>query len=189
MSKLTGKQEILIREYEEAGRTCRWYEHLRRLNLFVFVAMVTVIIGFIQTRESSSIENIPLELFGIFIGITIWDAEKRVSDYYKFYIWRAKEIERELGMTLYQEGWKKIQETTTFSIRIPFQLIPLFIVGYFSYLIIYQVFKEGWLERHWLLIIFLVCLGVIIVRERKRIKTIFKRLRKGLRQISHIIFT
>ncbi|MBU7047113.1 MAG: hypothetical protein HXS54_11825 [Theionarchaea archaeon] len=194
MSKLTGKQEILIREYEEAGKTCRWYEHLRRLNLFVFVAMVTVIIGFIQTRELSSIGNIPLELFGIFIGVTIWDAEKRVSDYYKFYIWRAKDIERELGMTLYQDGWKNIQETTTFSIRIPFQLIPIFIVGYFSCLIIYQVYHNlqliiDYLSRYWWLIIILICLGLIIVRERKRIKTKFKRLREGLRQISHIIFT
>ena len=30
-------------------------------------------------------------------------------------IWRAKEIEEKLDMSLYRDGWKKIQETKTFS--------------------------------------------------------------------------
>ena len=152
MSKLTDKQEILIREYEEAGRTCRWYEQLRRMNLFLFVALESVIIGFVQTRSLSSAENIPLELFAIFVGITIWNGEVRISEYYKFYIVRAKEIEKMLNMSLYQDGWKKIQKSKTVSLRPLFQLIPVFIVLYFSCLVFYQICML--IYRYWWLYFF-----------------------------------
>lgn len=189
MSRLTKEQEVLIREYEEAGRTCRWYEHLRRLNLFLFAALTSAIIGFVQSQKFSSGANIPLELFGILIGITIWNGEKRISDYYRFYIMRAKEIEEELGMSLYREGWEKIHKTETFSLKLLFQLIPLSIVVYFIFLIIYQIYKELWFERYWWLFIILICVGVISIRERRKIKIMYKRLIERLKQISHIIFT
>ena len=140
MTKLTKEQEILIREYEEAGRTCRWHEQLRRTNLFLFVALESAILGFVQTRSLSSVENIPLELFGILIGIAIWNGEVRISEYYKIYMRRAQEIEKTLNMSLYQNGWKNIQKSRTISLSPFFQLIPLFITVCLICLVSYQIY-------------------------------------------------
>ena len=140
MSSLTKEQEILLREYEEAGRTCRWYEQLRRTNLFLFVALESAILGFVQTRSLSSVENIPLELFGILVGFAIWNGEVRVSEYYRIYMERAKKIEEILRMSLYQDALDKFQKSRTISLRPLFQSIPVFVIGCLICLIFYQIY-------------------------------------------------
>jgi len=116
--------QIPLQEYTEAGKTCRWYEHLRRRNLFLLIAFQSAVLGFIQYRGAQRLESIPLELFGLYVAFVCMNAEFRISDYYRSYILRAKELEKQLGMALYTQGWRDIQNSNTFPLRIGFPLIP-----------------------------------------------------------------
>jgi hypothetical protein len=39
MSNLTGEQEILLKEYQEADETCRNHDHLVRTGFSIFAAV------------------------------------------------------------------------------------------------------------------------------------------------------
>lgn len=103
MNDLSREQEILLREYKEAGETCRNHEKLIRTGLTIFVAIQAAIIGFIGKSTNSSPLNIfLLEILGLWMSVVVLITTLRLHHRYKNYIERAKWIEQRLGMYFYQ---------------------------------------------------------------------------------------
>ncbi len=103
MSNLSNEQEILLREYQEAGQTCRNYDQLTRTGFSIFAAVQAAIIGFIGARTGiGPLELVLLEVLGLWLSVVILLTTLRLHYRYKTFMERAKCIERHLGMYLYQ---------------------------------------------------------------------------------------
>lgn len=103
MSNLSNEQEILLKEYKEAGETCRNHDQLTRTGFSIFAAVQAAIIGFIGIRkEIGSLELVLLEVLGLLLSVVILLTTLRLHYRYKTYMERARCIERHLGMYLYQ---------------------------------------------------------------------------------------
>lgn len=103
MSNLSNEQEILLKEYREAGVTCRNHDQLIRTGFSIFAAVQAAIIGFIGTRkETGTLELVLLEGLGLWLSVVVLLTTLRLHYRYKTYMERARYIERQLGMNLYQ---------------------------------------------------------------------------------------
>jgi len=66
MSHLSREDEILLREYQEAGEACRGHDTLVRTGLTIFGAAQAAIIGYIVTRGPIvTLELVLLEILGL----------------------------------------------------------------------------------------------------------------------------
>jgi hypothetical protein len=103
MSNLSNEQEILLKEYQEAGETCRNHDQLIRTGFSIFAAVQAAIIGFIGTKKDiGSLELVLLEVLGLWLSVVILLTTLRLHYRNKAYMERAKCIENQLGMYLYQ---------------------------------------------------------------------------------------
>ena len=138
------KEKILLEEYREAGQVCRSYERLIRTGYALFATYGTLIIGYIHSRPFPQplLEIIPLAIFAILIGMATLNHDIRMRNYYKSHITRADNIEGELGISLYRNGWKNIQKSKTFKNGYLFQLTLVLFIGYISiYLIVIITYR------------------------------------------------
>lgn len=99
-----GAHNVMLYEYQEAGQACRNIESLVRTAISLFAAIQAIIIGFIQTRTSVSLETILIEVFSIVVSVVTLFSILRLQMYYSAYMERAKCIERRLNMNLYLFG-------------------------------------------------------------------------------------
>jgi hypothetical protein len=107
MSDLSREDEILCREYQEAGEACRGHDTLVRTGLTVFGAAQAAIIGFIVTRGPSiTLELVLLEILGLWLSVVVFFTTRRLHVRYSNYMERARCIERRLGMYLYQYSYE-----------------------------------------------------------------------------------
>lgn len=69
MTELSREDEILLREYAQAGEACRANDTLVRTGLTIFGGVQAAIIGFVASRGDTSItvEMILLELLGLWL--------------------------------------------------------------------------------------------------------------------------
>lgn len=108
MTNLSREDEILLREYQEAGEACRSHDQLIRTGLGIFGAVQAAIIGFIGTVSvGSHFELALLEILGFVLSIVVLLTTLRLQHRYATYVQRAKCIETRLGMCLYNcsEEW------------------------------------------------------------------------------------
>lgn len=107
MSELSREEEILLREYQEAGEACRGHDTLVRTGLSIFGAVQAAIIGFIASQEKSiTVELVILEILGLWLSVVVFFTTRRLHYRYKNYMDRARCIERRLGMYLYQYSFE-----------------------------------------------------------------------------------
>lgn len=96
------RRDVLLREYQEAGETSRAHAQLLRTGFTLVSAVQAGVIGFIATRgESTSLALELLAGFGIFLSLVAYFSTVRLTRRYAGYMARAREIEAELGMSLY----------------------------------------------------------------------------------------
>ena len=96
--------QVMLAEYCEAGKICRWYEHLTRTSLSVYLPFALVLVGFIEEANFGETSKVLLCVGGFIISILLINMVLRQQVYYRVYIERAKGIENKLGMLLYTEG-------------------------------------------------------------------------------------
>jgi hypothetical protein len=113
-NETTTKVEILLREYEEAGRITRQHEDLTRKSLALFLTglsgLVTAIYYMSYVRCEPMIV-LWLEIAGLVYSLLLLNTVLRSRVWYSSYLKRAKAIETELCMTLYKEGKKRFDES------------------------------------------------------------------------------
>ena len=103
MSNFTRQDEILIQEYQEAGRACRGNDQLIRTGILIYTAAQAAIVGFIGTKGADkSLELCILEIFGFWLSVVVLLTTLRLHHRYKTYMQRARYIERSMKMNLYQ---------------------------------------------------------------------------------------
>ena len=103
MSNLSRQDEILLQEYQEAGRACRGHDQLIRTGLLIYTAAQAAIVGFIGTKGADkSLELCILEIFGFWLSVVVLLTTMRLHHRYKTYMQRARYIERTMKMSLYQ---------------------------------------------------------------------------------------
>jgi hypothetical protein len=103
MAELTRKQQILLIEYGQAGEMCRNHDKLLRTGLVIFGAVQAAIIGFIGTQsESRLLELFLLQFLGFWLSVIVLLTTLRLAYRYASYMERAKCIERQLGMYLFE---------------------------------------------------------------------------------------
>lgn len=140
MCNLTREEEILLREYGEAGQLFKLVAQLRRAGLVIFIAIESAIIGFIQTRPLKSIENIPMEIFAILVGVATFNSEFRLACSRNSIMKRFKEIEDRLKMTVYTNTENDLMVSKTIPNKNLFPLIPIFLIVYLISLIVIQIY-------------------------------------------------
>ena len=102
--------DILLKEYAEAGHLCRWYEQLTRTTLMIYLPLSTTLIGYLQKAENTPGSRLILALSGFIISVLLVNTVFRQKAYYLSYIKRAKEIEINIVedsqpiMRLYTDG-------------------------------------------------------------------------------------
>lgn len=108
MSELSREDEILLREYAQAGEACRANDTLVRTGLTIFGAVQAAIIGFVASRGNTGItlELFLLEVLGLWLSVVVYYTTRRLHYRYKNYMERARCIERQLGMNLYQFSYE-----------------------------------------------------------------------------------
>ena len=113
MSNLAKEEEILLREYAEAGQLCRSYEQLSRTGILIFVVFSTAIVALLHQDAASPTMKITLEVIGVIFSVITLNVLVRVGILYKTYIDRAREIEDNLGMDLYKRWDNAVKGSMT----------------------------------------------------------------------------
>lgn len=114
-------EEILLKEYAEAGQICRHYETLTRTSLSIFLPFFTAIIGYLLNSGASAVTKLGLSISAFAISLLLLNTVIRLQLYYKSYINRSKEIEKLIGptdkplMKLYTAGEKATSSSCTIS--------------------------------------------------------------------------
>lgn len=114
-------EEILLKEYAEAGQICRHYETLTRTSLSIFLPFFTAVIGYLLSSGASAATKLGLSISGFAISLLLLNTVIRLQAYYRSYINRSKEIEKLIGptdnplMKLYTAGEKAASGTCTIS--------------------------------------------------------------------------
>jgi hypothetical protein len=122
--RLTRQDEILLKEYAEAGHAYRQIETLTRTALAIFATLFAATFAFITQKGTYSPQNIPLEIFGLMASIVVWRTTERSRQYGLGYMDRIKEIELELNMAIYKRGreiknqWEEENNACRFTRRI-----------------------------------------------------------------------
>jgi hypothetical protein len=101
MGSLTKKDEVLLREYAEAGHLCRSYEQLSRTSVAIFLPFSTAVSGFVLQNPSNNTTNLFLSLIGFIVTILTLSVLYRVREFYHTTKTRAVEIEKMFKMSLY----------------------------------------------------------------------------------------
>jgi hypothetical protein len=86
-------EEILLKEYAEAGQICRWYEQLTRTSLSILLPFSTALIGYLLGSSAQASTKLGLSTAGLVISLLFVNTVRRQQLYYRSYITRAKEIE------------------------------------------------------------------------------------------------
>jgi hypothetical protein len=104
VSDLSRQDEILLREYQQAGEACRGHDTLIRTGLTIFGAAQVAILGFIatQTQPAPLPALAPLEFLGFWLSLVALATTWRLHHRYKNYMERSHVLERRLGMYLYR---------------------------------------------------------------------------------------
>ena len=105
---LSGEQEILLREYEQAGEACRNHDSLIRTGLAIFGAAQAAILAFVssQSKPIDSLEIVMLEALGLWLGVVVLMTTFRLHHRYSTYMSTIHAIEAKLGISLYSDSQK-----------------------------------------------------------------------------------
>lgn len=144
MCKSENKEYSVERtEYTECLNMFRHFGNSRRRDM----AFITTAQGVVLTVVGQNLLNLNLSLFiltviAVFLLITGFNNERRLSAYMRGYIKRAKYLENKIGMNFLAEGFKEIQNTNyivsnmhTFSayyVFFTFAWISIWILNFFK---------------------------------------------------------
>jgi hypothetical protein len=109
------RTQILLAEYAEAAAICRAHEQNTRTALSIFIVLAAGLISLAFTGAISNAGKVWLFFLGFGTGVFLLNTVFRHRAYYSSYVHRAKEIEKELGMTLYTQAWDDVRSSRTFS--------------------------------------------------------------------------
>jgi len=147
------RSKILLTEYQEGGQRCRAFEQLIRLSMAAYLAFSGTICGIIYASNTSRGTRIALSVIGALVSALLANSLIRLRRYFTCYMDRLKEIERELGMKLYNNGdgcfdrnpeigistaifWKNlIKDCSRFPIPNKIAFLLIYIVGAIFFLI------------------------------------------------------
>lgn len=113
--------EILLKEYVEAGLMCRNSEQLTRTSLALFVPIATALAGLVAAPYLVAQVKLALSVAGLIYALLLVNTVHRHTAYYLKYIGRAKEIESLVKrddrpiMQLYTNGATATSCSRTFS--------------------------------------------------------------------------
>ena len=130
-------QDILLKEYAEAGSLCRNIEQLTRTSLLLFVPAATALAGFVVAPNLSPLTKLVLAVAGLAYALLLVNTVYRNRAYYSKYVARAKEIEslikKESGrvMSLYTSGAEVAKSTRTFSNKLAIAAVFWVAAAYF----------------------------------------------------------
>lgn len=117
-------KDTLLIEYQEGAKKCMHYENLRRNGLMFLVAVQGGIMSVVFGLENIDlVVGISMAGIAIFVGLFVLNNEVRLTDYFREYLGRVKQIEAELDMQLYTRP-KKIL-TKSISNRHLFKAFPI----------------------------------------------------------------
>lgn len=85
--------DILLKEYAEAGLLCRNSEQQTRTSLSLFVPLATALAGLVAVPYFPAQVKLALSLAGFVYALLLVNTVHRHTAYYLKYISRAKEIE------------------------------------------------------------------------------------------------
>lgn len=132
MARRKPDKEVLLREYEEAGQICRWYEKQTRTSVSIFVPFATALIGLVEgTVVFAPAAKFGFAAIGLATSLLVLNTIVRLQTYYIAYIHRAKAIEKDLGMELYTCGWKSVECSKTVSNKWSFGMVVVLLGTYF----------------------------------------------------------
>jgi hypothetical protein len=89
-------RELLLKEYAEAGLLLRQHELLTRTSASVFVPTLVALAGYILGSDAGLPAKVVLAFVGLIAALLAANVLRRHQLYYRNYIARAKEIERQL---------------------------------------------------------------------------------------------
>lgn len=107
---LTTEQEMLLREYELAGETCRNHDSLIRTGISIFGAAQAAILAFLASKSGIELlERVFLEGLGFWLSVIVLATTYRLSHRYRTYMERARLIETKLGFDLFDHSEREFQ--------------------------------------------------------------------------------
>lgn len=89
-------RELLLKEYAEAGLLLRQHEVLTRTSASVFVPTLVALAGYVLGSEAGFLTKTVLAAVGVAAALLAANVLRRHQLYYRSYIGRVKEIERQL---------------------------------------------------------------------------------------------
>lgn len=112
--KISPNETVRLAEYREAGELCRANETLARTTYQIYLALLTVLAGYIIKEHSNIKEhpdlfpwgNLLLALAGFLMSVFFAASIHRMKCYYRVFMERIRELECKLGMELYTRGYK-----------------------------------------------------------------------------------
>jgi hypothetical protein len=109
-------RKVLLEEWAEAGRVCRWYEQLSRIMITVFVIVQAAVLG-IASEGFLDPKLVPLESLIVILGGIVAINLSRIRKYFDAYRTRAIEIERSIGIALYSSAEEFVRDNSIWSHR------------------------------------------------------------------------
>ena len=103
---LSAEHEILLREYAQAGDACRANDTLVRTGLTIFAATQAAVLAFLSNLKGApNLALLLLEILSMWVSAVVFLTTLRLHVRYKNYMERARQIERKLGMNLYEYSY------------------------------------------------------------------------------------
>jgi len=106
------EKELRVKEYEQAGEACRNHDSLIRTGITIFGAAQAAIFAIIVGQsEPNPCYTYFLEVLGFWLSFVVWITTFRLGRRYATYMKRAKDIEKELGFSLYSASQEEFKST------------------------------------------------------------------------------
>jgi hypothetical protein len=96
MGDTTQINELLLKEYVEAGQITRQHEQLTRTSVSVFLPTLLALAGYIVGSGISDNTKVVLAVAGLAVSLLVLNIVRRHQLYYRCYIKRARAIEEEI---------------------------------------------------------------------------------------------
>lgn len=125
------REQILLAEYKEACDFCRAHEQHTRTALAFYLALSTAILAASYAPAVSATGRVWLGFLGFGVGIFVLNIVLRSRAHYASFVGRARNIEKQLEMSLYTSAWPSAEASGTFSNKVALAAIVGLVALYF----------------------------------------------------------
>lgn len=137
------EKEHRIQEYLEAARACRNGDDMTRTAFRFYILVALAIVAGLIYKPDSKLGPL-INVAGLLIGVMTMNIMWRLQIYYRSYMSRANEIEKELGYYLYRRAQRQFSNSVGSVVTLSNKTAMIVAVAIPTFYFFYQSLVQLW---------------------------------------------